>query len=646
MSFVFSLHNGIDAQDISLIRVTTGDEVALVSAGITIQMPRVDSYAVLEGPPVISRMAPADRVANLTFDVIGETKLKCEANIAKIKRLVSGTNSQAARFTKNRTGKRIYLKVQSSNGTETLHPIKYGVVNDSAAHYSNVAQVGLTAYDIVATLVLEPDGIAADWVKVNNQLANAGFLDGVTTYWGSNGSPTTSLDTDSYLVFGNSWKAVTDTSTTQSLASSATNLLWSVGAQYVTSYIWVQRDAGGDDLKIYLHDGTGIVSGSDKKFDTVTALSTTRSKIDRVGNTWYKIETSGLTNASSTYCQIRVERNSSDATVATTFRIDAGYQDYDASALPASPDAWSTNVSLTNVTAAKTNQRFVVWDIPGDAPAITKIQIDDGDQAVIAGRGWAESDTSNQWERATETNGAANLTTSLGPGAWTSPAPGGTGDPWTSVAVGKFTEGAPSPAGAIFRITVSSNNVVAMRDEPHRILMSAYTNAANLTVTWTAGILNASGQQDMGESFVTARPLTTSDWSIIDCGPMDLSGIPDDITSVTSLNITFTISGLANLEFFEYAGCWFVPLGEYIITRIGDNNDMLPTEFNGFTREVYVDDKTSSAPFLGTLWEALPGEENHYVFLVQDSQTAPSGQGSGTVSFWYKARAEHVIGLP
>lgn len=337
-------------------KLMMGGSIGVPEPAVLLHQPD-DSHAV----PV--RAYNPNRTVFLTMDIKGADWDDVLNQIAKLKRMVDGANSQAIRYwLDNRTVSRVRLDILLDGATNsTMIPVLWGTVDDSESYYSATAALNKRARGVVIALNVLPWGEGAA-ITLKNYISNPGVYvdDGtIASGWSdTSGTGTASINTTNYLVGTQSQKYVETATGTGLVAPSVT----SSGAE-MSGYAWVYVESGTITARLRnTTDGTTVDSVA------LTAGSSTgsdRSEVGAGGQTWYRVPLVGPVTTGKAH---RVEFV---AGAATTFNVDAVYLGLAA----AIPSGWSSFRELDNRNdISDTNPTFNnwidTWGLPGDLPAL------------------------------------------------------------------------------------------------------------------------------------------------------------------------------------------------------------------------------------------------------------------------------------
>lgn len=228
----------------------------------------------------------------------------------------------------------VYLKCRP-HGDASLTYFMVKLVEDLTGGYLSGGQVPEVRFDQAAfTFTVDGNGYG-DEEALNNALRNGHMLleDGETSglAYGltKEGAPTVTLDTDTYLIGGQSQKIVTDDSNTQGIKSATVTL----GAgNYAKGYAWLTDPSGDSTVYVFLVDGSGT------PIDSIQATSANAEKfIVYKGTTWRQYVVSGQNSNANVYLWIV----RSDPLSATTWYVDGLYLETSTTATPSTRKAWA-----------------------------------------------------------------------------------------------------------------------------------------------------------------------------------------------------------------------------------------------------------------------------------------------------------------
>lgn len=219
----------------------------------------------------------------------------------------------------------------------TYYTVK--LVEDRSGGYLSGVQVANVMIDELAVTATVAAFGYGDEETLANELRNghmllegmtSGLAEGLTLV----GSPTPSLDTDTYLIGGQSQQLVTDSSSEQGIYTEIVTLALD---GYSKASVWMPIP-DGDEVWFFLWQGTTAVKIEVASFEVAPANAVDRRIVG--GETWYKFEVSGKNeDYANVFCQ--VVRRAVDATQATTINVDGFYLEVSTTAVPASRKAWA-----------------------------------------------------------------------------------------------------------------------------------------------------------------------------------------------------------------------------------------------------------------------------------------------------------------
>lgn len=194
-----------------------------------------------------------------------------------------------------------------------------------------------------------------------------GNSDGLADQWTELAAPTTSLDTDIYLIGTQSQKVITDNTTAEGILSDNVSDAETSGV----GYAWIYRSAG-DDISVVLFDVTASGTRDTAKLDD----GGWETKEGAGGNTWHRVVVSSDALVSGNNHQLRVYRKSADAAQATTFYVDQCYLELGTTIVPTGWGSCRDIYSHIDADVGHVNY-FDIVDIPGDVGALLKMEVGD-----------------------------------------------------------------------------------------------------------------------------------------------------------------------------------------------------------------------------------------------------------------------------
>lgn len=468
-------------------------------------------------PPELVRLISDIRPMTFSMVVRGEDDDPDELlnNIAMLSRWVDGPDQQAARYHLTGDVNRIELHIKLDGATNTTKiPVVYGNVSAFDSLFTEYGAANTAAFRATVQLYLAPFG-EGDAITLRNDLPSSPHFiedsnsDGVADGWTAINAPTsTALITSQWLIGGKSQQITTNNSTGQGIQSSTVTV---TSGTACVGYIWIRGASTSDPITISLLDGSNVVMDSEV-FTASNPANYDKTAVDSAGNTWYRYSLSGTnTNANVKMSIIRAAAN---ASIASTFRVDAAYLQTGTSTIP---DAWCSASAIYNrndpVTANPERINYIdMWGVPGDVPGIltttvaTTISAGTKDTIVIAkytdGKvnvvdlaHWIEGETGT-WEY-------------LG-GSDSTPSDASRSNGEYS----RFTANSTPNVGYYNMFAASGDQgYLDLYSVPHRIFLIARSSSANTTFSWSDSNspLVAGGGSAVGIS-------AANTWEILDIG--------------------------------------------------------------------------------------------------------------------------------
>lgn len=551
------------------------------------------------------RAVDLDRMFYFDLNVEGADNDAVINAVARLMRWVDGANSPALRYHMLGDAVELRLRITPNGATNyTESSVKWGFVDAGAAWFNEPAGINDMAFGVVVALHLPPYSEGAS-ISLTNHLSNGDFLvesttSGLAQGWSLTGTPTATLPTDTYLVNGVSQKIVTDNSTTEGIRSPTATA--AAGSDLV-AFAWIYTEAGGDAVELLLEDGSSVDLDSAKTTDA-GLLSIT----DRNGNTWIRVEVSG-NNGANTGAQLRIQRLTGDASVATTYYIDAVYIEVGTTTIPSG--GWSSYYSLDNrgdETNAAMGQRnwLDLALIPGDAPALVRhkfaASFTASSRYLYMGRvfdGKALATDQTHWVESDEF-GAVH--TSDVNGAWT------TGTGTSDNHFYRFT--ASGGTGSSDRYAgFSGQNARDLLRTPRRVFVRIRSSSTSSTFTFST-----QSPTDIQQA-KTVSVDNANVWELHDLGTMNgLNVLPDDDGSETPasypiMRLIIAVASVPNGATADFDLFWLPWTTEFLMVKTEFNwTDTESMWVDGWQRGVIQEVSGQFEPNrAGTMWEAVPG---------------------------------------
>jgi len=481
-------------------------------------------------PPQLVRLTNQNQVIFLTTIVFGTDRNDVLNNLVPIKRWVDGGDQQAARYHTEGDVDKIYCRIQLDGATNyTDWTVVYGSVDDSKAFYNPVSDKNTLALDVTVMLICEPLGDGASFTMNNDLDGDPGmtrFISGTAYGLTAVGTPTLTANTTNYLSGASSQRIVTDSSTTEGVQ---TNTVTCSTSTNIRAFVWVQANAGADDLTIALLDGSGNTIDSET-FDPGNPANYDKTAVGSAGSTWYRYALSGQ-NTAAADARLRIQRASGDATTNSTYNIDNLYL---RQSTTVTPDAWMSSATVVNRhdhDGTNINRINVIdgWGIPGDSDALmtwrfnmVSIANNTGKRGIFALRtdGTIKNANFKHWYGSDEIDAS-----SAGTGSWAlSTAAAGR----TEGEYARFTSGATDDTGTIQFQFADITDLRQFMSSPRRIF--ALARSSNIASTIEINAIEPTADFDTAPaSFSTAN-----EWELLDLGVHAPIKLSDEATGVTT----------------------------------------------------------------------------------------------------------------
>lgn len=557
-----------------------------------------------ESQPI--RAIDLDRVFFLTLDVIGggDDDVLLDA-IARLRRWVDGADQLALRGAIYKWEPKVKLRTQLDGSTNhTDHLVKWGFVDDGSAIHTAFGRLNNRAHKAIVALHLGPYGHGAQ-INLFNDLPNGAFLHEGTTSgtghdWAQWGTSTRTLDTDIYLIGGQSQKVVVDASGQDGITSS---LVTEANANdNVVAFGWVHIESGGDPITMALMDQSNNILDSQATDDAGV-----KTLVDNGGRTWYRLEAAGTLDGGDTEARLTFYRDTPDASAATTFYVDAAYMEVDQTVVP--PAGWVGECHHRNRGDWSTsNDLNVFWLdaglMPGDVNALVNLKFESLNAQVNGTYASRWNDGRYPAAQTTIFMESAAPTSDTGD-VWSRP----TGS-WSGGDAELLTEDADE-AGGSQSFQIQGDSARKMFDQPKRIFMLVWTDQ---TLTrYRIDIDGGLGKDVFVSPEVGVDDL--SDWVLLDMGVVNHSIPPESpgvATTEPITELTINISGLTNGDRAYWDCFFFLPVREeYLVSEILTGTARSSGEdywILGEDEFMISEDRAQAEPdTLGTLWEVPAG---------------------------------------
>jgi hypothetical protein len=464
---------------------------------------------------------------------------------------------QASQYWKEKNVDKVYLEIKLEGATNTTY---YDVMEiepdgvDFFNFFNRTSQEIIFGDGLSITVTTKPWGYG-DEETLANELKTPHFEEdadsnGLADNWTESGTPTTTLDTSTFLIGSQSQKVVTDASTTEGVYSDTVSV--STAGNFV-SYAWVYR-ASGDDITL---DIQGDSSGS---IGTAKYNAATKTEDDDDSNTWKRLDVSGATTSGDSTLSMYVRRLSGDASAATTYYLDKTYLQLGTTT---TPDSWMSYRNVRNhYDTGDGDINYFDVDVLGDLQSPIEMDI----TATTASTGASLMYIVNTrgahityLEAERDFNGRAD--------SWTEQSD-------TSASNGKYLRaGAGLATDTVLTSTTAGALLTNIIEAP--VIIRFRTRSANISTQYVdtnSGVGWAQHESSSGQSII---PQENNTWELVESElfyPNVFSGIED---YVTRLYTEFeNHSDIANLD-VDYVS--IVPIRDNSRTII----DMTPPNFNG-----------------------------------------------------------------
>lgn len=345
-------------------------------AGMQLGLPQTETVMHLpdRGPawPVDSFDVNRQIVVSLNID--GGSADAVEDASARLRRWVDGADQQALRYHTKKDVNEIRIRIQRDGSTNyTDNSILIGLYDDGGALYNAVATVNDMAIEAAIVLTVLPYG-EGETISLHNDLTNPAFTigaSGVAAGWTKTGTGTATLNTDAWLIGGQSQKIAAGAG----VCGIVSDTISVANGVDVVAYVWIYVESGTVRVKLRnTSDGADVDTADVAASPSGSVYD--KTAVDAAGNTWYRIPLSG-TNSTGSAKNWRVEVASLFA--AMNFYVDAAYLDAttDTTTIPA---AWMSASDLENRGDQDASNpgricHYDVWGIPGDAHALVRHKI-------------------------------------------------------------------------------------------------------------------------------------------------------------------------------------------------------------------------------------------------------------------------------
>lgn len=580
-----------------------------------------------------------------------DTWLQIIQELNKLKRLVDGERSLAIRHWLYGDTAPVFLDVTpyNSGGTKTRHPIMWGYVDDSAAYWNEAAVAQkYTARNVTITLILAEYGYDTTTVTLKNDLTSSPGMtedtddDGLADGLAKTAGATATIDTDTWLIGGQSQKIVAAAGT-DGIETDGTV----VNSTDVAAFAWVAITSG--TVRVILRDAT---AGSNIETADISAADT--SAADAIytfnGTTWYRVPLVSSSWSSGNTCRIQVKATGA----AATFYVDGLYLEAGGTAVPAWGWMSARNIDNRNdirsTSAALENylNYIDVWGLIDDAPAYARVKITT-DTSAAADVFMLSSFTDGKYPVANvkhwfDSQESGIATTSVLNGSWSSQADAGRADGTylrlTSTSVGATT-------GSVTFTYGGATAARAFAKTDKRVFAIARTNSTGIS---KGDYMNLYLVTDTDKTRFTRAEFTTADtWELIDLGVLNIAGIvPDDAPGVPYVSWKASIESVAgDPSNTDFDALLTIPIdNDFIIAQMtvpsteeawidGIQNGVI----NGYTENNRFQENV-----LGEWRHIYPGVTNRLIFVVTQDSYAHDLTDSMTVELEIRRNTRQLVG--
>jgi hypothetical protein len=597
------------------------------------------------GESQLVRNEPAEREAMLVLRVKGTTEDIVQNNIVTLRRWFD----EAKRHARDGDNDAVYLKLQKNSATNaTRHLIKSCNVDDSNSHWiperNNVSQ----ALDVVLTFILAPFGEWDSTITLQNDMFSSPHFvedsdaDGLADGWAEVGSPATTINTTQWLVGGKSQKVLTDNTNAEGIVS---DTVTAAQSSNLVAYCWIYIKTGGDDVTVRLRDGSDNNIESKTLAIGDTGSVSDKSLVDSNGKTWYRIVVSG-SNTVAANAKLLISRAAGDATVATTFSVDACYLEVDQTT---APDAWASSKNIDNrndiLSTSQTTENYLnyidTWGIPGDAPALALWKFTTSTGATSIRQLYAARVADGVYTIADHDHyvGSDEFTTAPA-GPWSTNT--GTTENQYQIFTAAST---PDTGTATLTLTGDDARKLASSDLRAFAVCRAITSTSD-TISLSATINGL----DYADANAVSVPATSpTDWYLLDLGKIAATGIiPATTPASPSLAITLTVTGATTSNVFHIDHLWLLPIAhEWLISQFQNN---VPTAgsiwIDGPGRGIIT--SVGGVVESGTLpsfWQQEPGAiANRNIFVVTQANAKNTYADELAASIVITPRTRYLMG--
>jgi hypothetical protein len=624
MADSFILTDGTTSFELVYDAGTQDDYKLEYGTRVQLSEPAVLMHSPDDGESLPIRAVDRDREVYLTANLPGDDWDTILDNITKIKRLVDGADSQALRYWTQGDVDRVVLRIQKDGSTNyTDLPVKFGFVDDSGVYYTTIQTK--VAWKPVIMLMVAPYGEGAQITLRNDLPSSPHFVedsngDGLADGWTLTGSPPTVIETNRYLVGGQSQAFQAPASATDA----GINLFKAVsGGEDIVAYAWVNFGSGSDDVSVILQESGATSNIIDEVRLTRSSPTTQADKVTTgaAGNNWYRVSVSGTANGSANGVQLRIRRKSTYGSTQSIFNVDACYLELNQTTVP---DAWCSTSNIENRNDPDSSNEdqisyIDVWGVPGDSPALLSQSVDTSDSfSYLVVNKSRTTDGAGTFYAAHFEGEDLNL-------SWTDPA-------WQFAQTDTVLSSAS--AGNFTRITVPSSSANASLpffspDHPagFRVFMRARVSNTALKVYMT------------DNDYVDFNAANT--WETVDLGYVPQTAAFID-PGVGNSKLTLIIEPTSTGYYIDLDDIWVLPVTDDGFMLLNWTGGLVLT--TDATQKINYTSGGAFIPALGSLFTILPFETQRLVFITYASDNTYSLDDAIEVTLTVTPRARHLLG--
>jgi hypothetical protein len=285
-------------QGSSTLDLNDGTNFKTLISGMAISQDKPDVLKHMpdSGEGRFVRYEDGDRLASIPLRVMdggNDSQDTLLNNIAELERWTK----EAFRYEIDDNTNKVQLKIQRDGATNaTVHTLKGGWKDDSAAHYSPDNVTRYDARPVMLYCMLTPYGEIETAITLQNDLASSPHFvedsdaDGLADGWNeqTGASVTPSINTTSYLMGGQSQQVACTAQNAGLYSDTVVN-----SGDDAVGYAWLRVTVGESVwCRLYDVDGASVIQGF--VLDSTDSNSVSDRTIkDNAGNTWYRVSMSG-----------------------------------------------------------------------------------------------------------------------------------------------------------------------------------------------------------------------------------------------------------------------------------------------------------------------------------------------------------------